>query len=114
MAGQRRKVPTDAFLAKNHPVNGTLAAAAPRFVVTELCGYLMRSDGSGGHVHPTARMPRTSFFVQDTLYLYEVVAVFENSISGRPTHQNLSYHRRRAEREARRRNDLWEGELASA
>lgn len=88
--------------------NGTLPSAeTPRFIVTEFSGYLMTADGSGDHLHPSARMPRTSFYVQDTLLLYEVVAVFENSITGRPSHQNLGYHRRRAERKAWQLNEQW-------
>jgi hypothetical protein len=77
----------------------------PRFVVTELIGWpiVERADGRGG-------APTASYFVQDTLRMWEVVT----TVANRLTHERRSRAdlRRRAERIARRLNEAWDAECA--
>lgn len=80
-----------------------------RFIVTEFKGYPIKSDGSGEHEKDRRfGHARTTFYVQDTVRLHEVVAVFENPrrpwAAGARYDQNLAYHRRRAETLAKRLN----------
>lgn len=61
----------------------------PRFVVTKLTGYRIGRHGARWDGNQT-----TSYYVQDTLYLYKVVAVF-NATTGGSSY--LDRQRRRAE-----------------
>jgi hypothetical protein len=78
--------------------------ATERFVVGKFSGYPIGADGE----HMEGRRfghAKTTFYVYDTLRLYEVVAAFENP--PRPRYgQSLAYLRRRAEKLAARLNEL--------
>jgi hypothetical protein len=79
--------------------------SAPRFIVTELIGWpiVERADGRGA-------APAASYFVQDTLRMWEVVDTVEQ--------KRYSYNRNRAsmrataQAQANRLNRAWEAECA--
>jgi hypothetical protein len=68
-----------------------------RFIVTELVGYRINANGSGARWDGS---PTTSFYVQDTVYLYEVLGVFH---SVRPSF--VEKQRERARKLAARLNE---------
>jgi hypothetical protein len=76
-----------------------------RFVVRKFTGYPINEDGE----HEQGRRfghAKTTFYVYDSLRLYEIVGVFENP--PRPRYgQNLAYLRRQAEKLAARLNEAY-------
>ncbi len=77
----------------------------PRFIVTEFEGLPISQDE-----RRIIRHPLTTWYVQDTLYNYKVVATFDGV--HQPHRQHLAQHRRAAERECARLNEWWKTELA--
>ena len=75
----------------------------PRFIVTEFTGIPIPQESKPGAGHSM-----TSFYVQDTLYNYEVIRTYDRHHWGR--HLHVAQYRRAAERECARLNEWWEYE----
>ncbi len=75
----------------------------PRFIVTVFTGIVIPTGHGYGDGHTA-----TSYYVQGTLYNYNVVRTYENI--GKRWHSMRAVLKRQAERECARLNEWWEYE----